>query len=378
MTYAGAAGDRSWFSAIRRCVIKIGSQALLDEAQRLDERPIISLVKQVSALRAQGREVVLVSSGAVAAGLPGLNLDRRPTDLPSLQAAAAVGQAQLMEVYRRHFFAHGIVVAQVLLTHPDLRSRERQLNARNTLNRLLQAGVVPIINENDTVAVDEIRVGDNDILSALVATMLHADVVILLTSASGVYDGPPSSGGKVIPTIARVDDAVYALVSPTRTSVGVGGMRTKLQAADMMARCGEHAIIAGAAEPNVLIRLFAGEAIGTQFLPREEKLEGRKRWIAFFDRPRGALHVDDGAAKALTTNGKSLLPIGIRLVEGTFDRGDPVRILDAGGREIARGLVNYSAEHARAIAGRASKDIAAILGVCEFPEVVHRDNLVLA
>lgn len=375
---AGTANDRSWFAGVTRCVVKIGSQALLDDADHLDEQRIVELVRQVSAVRAEGRDIVLVSSGAVATGLKGLGLKTRPTDLPSLQAAASVGQAQLMELYRRHFASHGLTVGQVLLTHSDLRSRGRQLNARNTLNRLLAAGVIPIINENDTVAVEEIRVGDNDILSALVATMLHTDVLIMLTTVSGVYARQPERAGEILPTIERVDEATYALVSAARTNVGMGGMSTKIRAADIVARCGDRAIVADARTDDVLSRLFAGEALGTQFLPRPERMAGRKRWIAFFGRPGGSIEIDDGAARALCADGRSLLAIGIRAVDGSFKRGDPVRILDASSTEIGRGLVNYDSHEVSAIAGQPSHRIEAILGACEYPEVIHRDNLVVA
>jgi glutamate 5-kinase len=321
--------------------------------------------------------VVCVSSGAVASGLHELGLSARPNDLPGLQAAAAVGQARLVEVYRRYFTDHGIAAAQVLLTHADLRSRERHLNARNTLTRLLRDGVVPVVNENDTVAVDEIRVGDNDTLAALVSVLLRADALVMLTTTDGLR-ARADDAGTLMTTVPRITPETFAAAGGTRSGLGTGGMRTKVEAADIVTRCGECAIIADASEPDVLARVLGGEAIGTFFAAREDRLAGRKRWIAFFDRPRGALHLDAGATVAVRDQGRSLLAAGIRAVDGAFASGDPVRILGDCGNEIARGLVAYPASELQRIHGCTSAEIAEILGRADAGEVVHRDDLVLS
>ncbi|MHC4948686.1 MAG: glutamate 5-kinase [Planctomycetota bacterium] len=376
-TPANRDGDgegRSRLREARRVVVKIGSRALVDHESRLEEDRLAALVDQMAGLRGGGREVVCVSSGAVAAGLRELGCERRPADLPTLQAAAAVGQARLMELYRRSFAAHDLVVAQVLLTHADLRARERHLNARNTLSRLLRRGVVPVINENDTVAVDEIRVGDNDLLSALVACLVRADALVLLTGADGLLTRPPGEGGRLVPRVERITHDIRAMAGGAGSDVATGGMRSKLEAVEIVTRAGERAVIANAREPDVLGRLFAGETLGTLFDPRERRLADRKRWIAFFDHPRGALHLDGGAVDAVRA-GRSLLAIGIRRAEGRFDRGAPVRLLDPDGVEIGRGLVNYPSDDLDRITGLRSDAIAGVLGTCEYEEVVHRDNL---
>jgi len=367
-----------WPGAVRRVVVKVGSRALVGDRLRLDEGSISGLVEQIVGVRAGGRQVVLVSSGAIAAGLGELGWTQRPRDLPGLQAAAAAGQARLIGLYRDAFARHGAVVAQVLLTHSDLRARERHLNARNTLSRLLGAGVVPIVNENDTVAVDEIRVGDNDLLSALVANLISADLLVLLTTADGLLSRPPGEGGKLIARVESITAEIRAMAGGAGSSVGTGGMRSKLQAAEMVSRCGIPLVIANARLPGVLPRILAGETVGTLFDPGSARMAGRKRWIAFFHRPRGQITVDRGAAGALRFRGSSLLAIGVKSVAGDFERGDPVSILDEEGLEIARGLVNYPAPQLRLICGRRSDQIATILGHCEYEEVIHRDNLVLA
>jgi len=371
-------GRRDWVGGVRRVVVKVGSRALVDDDHRLDEARIASLVGQIVRVRASGVQVVLVSSGAIAAGLPDLKLGGRPRDLPSLQAAAALGQARLIEIYRQSFAAHGVAVGQALLTHADLRDRDRHLNARNALNRLLEAGAVPVVNENDTVAVDEIRVGDNDQLSALVGNLVRADLVILLTTVAGLCTDHPSRGGVLVPEVGAVTAAVRAMAGGADDGVGTGGMQTKLDAAEICARGGERLIIADGREPDVLPRLLAGEAIGTSFEPVAGPMAGRKRWIAFFQKPTGTITVDDGAAKALVEQGSSLLAIGVRGVDGGFRHGDLVSVRDARGAEIARGLVNYAAADLERIKGKRTGEIAAILGACEYGEVVHRDNMSLA
>jgi len=372
------AAPRDWIRTVRRVVIKIGSRALVDEHHHLDPAQLEALTRQMAALQQAGRQVICVSSGAVAAGLGELGLTHRPGDLPALQAAAAVGQSRLIELYRRKFATCDCRAAQVLLTHPDLRSRERHLNARNTLHRLLDAGVIPIINENDTVSVDEIRFGDNDKLAALVTNLVHAELLMLLTVTDGLLTAPPEQGGQLIAQVDTITEEVFALAGDAGSSVSTGGMRSKVQAADIVTRSGEWAIIANGRHDNIVERLFAGEALGTVFTPRSQKMRGRKRWIAHFDHPAGAVHVDGGAAAALTERGASLLAAGLTHIEGDFHRGASVRILDTDGRELARGLVNYAAHDLRRIIGCRSEEIAGVLGACEFPEVIHRDNLALA
>jgi len=371
----------TWIDHIRRVVVKIGSRVIVDERHVLDENRIRALTGQMAALRADGREIICVSSGAIAAGLRDLGCRERPRDLPSLQAAAALGQSKLIGLYRRFFAEHGLAAAQVLLTRADLQARERHLNARSTLNRLLGAGVVPIINENDTVAVDEIRVGDNDVLSALVACLVRADALVLLTTADGLMTRPPGNsgdnGGKLVEVVGTITSDIHAMAGDAGSDLATGGMRSKLQAAEIVTRSGEWAVIANGCTPDVLSRIFAGERLGTVFEPRPTRLGGRKRWIAFFDHPLGDLEIDAGAVDALTADGRSLLAVGIRAVRGTFGRGAPVRIVDQHGIEIGRALVNYPSDELVQILGRRSSEIERILGCCEYEEVVHRDNLVL-
>ena len=367
----------SWAPKTRRLVVKIGSRVLVNETQGLDEPRLAALVAQMAGERKAGREVICVSSGAVAAGLRELGLAKRPGDLPLVQAAAAIGQARLMQVYRHHFAQHGLIVAQVLLTHADLRARERHLNARNTFNMLLEHGVIPIVNENDTVSVEELRFGDNDQLSALVAMLVQADLLVLLTTTEGLLTKPPEQAGELVPHVPKVTKEVTALAGAPASTLSLGGMRSKVLAAEMVTRAGERAIIANGMSDNVLARIMAGDAIGTLFEPRPEKLAGRKRWIAFFDHPKGAIHVDEGACRAMAMKGRSLLPVGVKAVEGTFARGEPVKVLGPDGSEIARGLVNYSADEVRRLAGKKSAEIAEILGRRDYEEIVHRDNMVL-
>ena len=378
-----------WVDHMRRVVVKIGSRVLVDEQHVLEETQVDAITRQMAQLHRDGREIVCVTSGAIAAGLGGLGCSERPEDLPSLQAAAAVGQARLIGLYRSAFAEHGLSTAQVLLTHADLRARERHLNTRNTFNRLLAGGVIPIVNENDTVAVDEIRVGDNDLLSALVACLVRADVLVLLTDAEGLMSRPPepsgdgrrsagnNAGGVLVRVVERITEETYAMAGDRGSGVATGGMRSKLQAAEMVTRAGERAVIADGRLPDVLTRLFGGEPLGTMFQPHPQRLQGRKRWIAFFDHPRGDLEVDAGAAEAVRNAGRSLLAVGVSAVRGAFGRGDPVRIVGPDGAEIARALVNYPSDDLRRIIGCHSSRIVEILGCCEYPEVVHRDNLVL-
>ena len=372
----------TWVDHTRRVVIKIGSRVLVDEHHLLDEQRVRALTGQMAALRAGGREVVCVSSGAIAAGLHQLGCSERPGDLPSLQAAAALGQSRLIGCYRRFFAEHDLAAAQVLLTRADLQARERHLNARNTFNRLLAAGVVPIVNENDTVAVEEIRVGDNDLLSALVACLVRADALVLLTTVDGLLTSPPTasgdSPGELVEVVERITSLTHAMAGEPHSPLATGGMRSKLQAAEIVTKSGEHVIIANGGTPDILTRIFAGERVGTLFTPRPQRLRGRQRWIAFFDHPRGDLEVDAGAAAALRTDGRSLLAVGVTGVRGTFGKGAAVRIVDPAGVEVGRALVNYPSNELTRIIGRRSGEIVKILGCCEYEEVVHRDNFVLS
>jgi glutamate 5-kinase len=365
----------------RRIVVKIGSHALMDDRGLLDEAQVRSLVAQMAQLRHGGLEVICVSSGAVAAGLRELDLPRRPRDVPSLQAAAAIGQARLIALYRQCFAEHDLSVGQVLLIHDDVRSRVRHLNASNTLSYLLKRGAVPIVNENDTVAVDEIRFGDNDRLSALVACLIRADALLVLTTVDGLLASPPTmkhKGGEVIPLVERITPEVHALADGETTASGTGGMRTKLHAAEIATRAGLAAVIANARAKDVLPRIASGEEIGTLFTSdaRGQPMRGRHRWIAFFERSQGALHLDAGAAKAVRERNSSLLAVGITRVEGHFDCGATVSVVDASGRIIARGLVNYPSESIERIRGCKSAQIRDILGSCEYEEIIHRDNMV--
>ena len=356
----------------RRVVVKVGTAALTDEAGRLDGQFISDLCSQVAGVVAGGVEVALVSSGAIGAGMAELNLDAKPGTLPMLQAAAAVGQGQLMRTFHDAFAAMGVKVAQILVTRGDFEDRTRYLNIRNTIAALYDLGVVPIVNENDTVAVDELegRFGDNDIVAALVTNMLRADVLVMLTVVDGVM-----AGGKVLDIVAGAD--APKLVDDSLSRGGSGGMGTKLQATHMVAAAGEAAVIANARTPDVLGRLLAGEKLGTVCLPAEGKMSSRRRWIGQAARSAGKITVDDGAAKALREGGKSLLPSGITDVAGNFRRGDTVAIIDAAGNQVARGLTNYSASDIDAIKGLKTAQIPAALGEKPYDEVIHRNNMVV-
>jgi glutamate 5-kinase len=335
----------------KRVVVKFGSGLLTDERYRLAPAQIERLAAQLAGLRAQGRECVLVSSGAIAAGMGALGLSKRPKQLPELQAAAAVGQGKLMALYDAVFGKLGLGVAQVLLTHEDLKARNRYLSARQTLDTLLERGVVPIINENDTVAVDEIKFGDNDRLGALTATLIDADLLIILSHVEGLLDREK----RLVPVVTEVTREIESLAGGTDRVTSVGGMKSKLEAAKIVTRAGIPMVIASGDRASVLAEVVAGEEVGTVFLPKIGKLASRKRWIAFFQKPAGVLVVDDGARKALCEAGKSLLAKGVVRVEGQFSVGDVVSIHDTSGREFARGLVKNTERHV----------------------VVHRDDLVV-
>jgi glutamate 5-kinase len=346
-----------------RIVVKVGTGVLTDSRKQPDLAQMEQLVAQIAAQREAGREIVLVSSGAVGAGMGVLGHSKRPSDLAELQACAAIGQSKLMATYDKLFAAHGLAVAQVLLTHADLEHHERHLNARNTLINLLGHGVVPIINENDVVSFTELKFGDNDTLSALVASLLPADLLVILTTVDGVIENFGKPGAKVISKLDKIDAALEKMAGGTDSATAVGGMSSKIQAAKIVVRSGIPLVIASGRKKNNLARVLEAKDEGTLFLPQDRRMQSRKRWIAFFHHARGAIIVDEGAKKALRDGGKSLLPPGIARCEGMFSAGDVVRICDANGTEFARGIADYSA-----------KDIASGL---KRVEVVHRDNLVV-
>lgn len=361
-------------------VVKIGTTTVTGGTPRVSTRQLVELVRQIATLRAAGKDVIVVSSGAMAAGREKLGLGSPPKGIPAKQMLAAVGQPRLMAIYEQLFGLYDVVTAQVLLTRADLANRSRYLNSRNTLNALLGQRVVPVINENDTVAVEEIRVGDNDNLAALVANLVEADLLVLLTDQAGLYTADPrrDAAAKLVEVVAEpvIPDALWQAAGGSGTGQGTGGMVTKLQAADLARRSGTRVVIASGTEPDVLLRLAAGERVGTTFQPTATAVEGRKRYILTGSCARGKLAVDDGAAAALAGGG-SLLPVGLRRVEGSFDRGDPVRVQDAAGREIARGLAEYPAADLRRIAGHHSHEIESILGYVYAEEVIHRNHMVL-
>jgi glutamate 5-kinase len=363
----------------QRLVVKVGSSLVTNEGQGLDRMALAEWARQVASLRASGREVVLVSSGAIAEGLQRLGWKRRPRALHDLQAAAAVGQMGLIQVYESCFSQHGLMTSQVLLTHEDLADRKRYLNARSTLRTLLALSVIPIINENDTVATDEIRFGDNDTLAALVTNLIEADALIILTDQAGLYDRDPRKHpGAMLVTEARAGDVkLEGMAGGAGSAFALGGMLTKVLAAKRAARSGAHTVIASGREVDVLLRLAAGEPIGTHLTAERPTLIARKQWLADHLQVRGRLLLDAGAVKALAVDGKSLLPIGVHDAVGEFERGEVVSCIDEAQREIARGLVNYSATETRRILRTPSTEIESKLGYVDDPELIHRDNLVL-
>jgi glutamate 5-kinase len=363
----------------RRIVVKVGSTLVTDEGRGLDEGAIGEWCRQLAALARDGREVIMVSSGAVAEGMKRLGWSARPHELNELQAAAAVGQMGLAQMYETKLREHGMGSAQVLLTHADLADRERYLNARSTLLTLLQLKVVPVINENDTVVNDEIKFGDNDTLGALVANLVEADALVILTDQAGLYDADPrrNPGAKLVREARAGDAALEAMAGGAGSTLGKGGMITKILAAKRAAGSGASTVIAWGREPDCLLRLARGEAIGTLLVAPTHKHQARKRWIADHLQLRGSVAVDDGAAAKVRADGKSLLPIGMTAVEGEFSRGDVIAVRDAAGREIARGLANYAAAEARLLCRKPSSQIEALLGYVAEHEMIHRDNLVV-
>ncbi|SFU91483.1 glutamate 5-kinase [Halomonas korlensis] len=370
--------SRDTLVGARRVVVKIGSALLTNDGRGLDDAAIGGWVDQIAELHRRGIEVVLVSSGAVAAGMVRLGWQRRPSAVHELQAAAAVGQNSLTECYEGHFARHGILTAQVLLTHDDLSNRKRYLNARSALRTLVGLRVVPVINENDTVVTDEIRFGDNDTLGALVANLLEADALVILTDQEGLFDADPRAnpGARLIQQ-GRADDPSLAAVAGGGGALGRGGMTTKVRAAQLAARSGAVTVIASGRQSAVLARLVAGESLGTLLLPEQAPMAARKRWLAGQLQVRGTLTLDDGAVSVLRRQGSSLLPVGVRQAAGTFVRGDMVLCVDEQGHRVAKGLVNYGIEDARQILGKPSQRIEAILGYMEAPELIHRDNLII-
>ena len=371
---------QSILSKSKCLVVKVGSTLVTNEGQGLDTIAIAHWADQIARLKVMGKQVVLVSSGAIAEGLQRLGWKTRPHALHELQAAAAVGQMGLVQVYETCFRKHDLHTAQILLTHEDLADRKRYLNARSTLRTLLALNVIPIINENDTVVTDEIKFGDNDTLAALVTNLIEADALVIMTDQKGLYSADPRQDptAQLIQEAKAGDPGLEKIAGGAGSALGRGGMLTKVLAAKRAARSGAHTVIAWGREPDVLVRLAQGELIGTQLIADEtNKVAARKKWLADHLQVRGKLVLDSGAVKALQADGKSLLPIGVLDVSGEFERGEVVTCVDANGKEIARGLVNYNAQETRKILRKPSAEIEALLGYVDEPELVHRDSLVL-
>ncbi len=367
--------------APQRLVVKVGTRLLTHSSGRLNPDYIESLVAQMAGLYEQGNEIILVSSGSIGAGMGRLKMKRRPSSIPEKQAAAAVGQGLLVQIYERMFSEHGITVAQVLLTRTDLVSRRRYINARNTICCLLNWGVVPVINENDTVSAEEIKFGDNDQLSALVAALIDARLLVILTDIDGFYSGNPQRDpdARLIPVVNEITPRLKSWAGLSTDDLATGGMVTKLKAAEIATNSGVGVYIADGTAPDILNRIFSGkQQVGTYFCPRERYLNHRKRWIAYGRMVKGRVTVDNGAKRALCRQGKSLLPVGVLSVEGSFKTGDLVAVLDLEGRELGRGLTNFSSGELSRIKAHASSEIPDILGGADEPEeVIHRDNLVI-
>ncbi len=370
--------SHSPLATARRLVVKVGSALVTSNGNGLDLAAIAGWARQIAALRAAGREVVLVSSGAVACGVQRLGWQRRPRTMHEKQAAAAVGQAALVEVYEAAFNKHQLRTAQILLTHDDLADRKRYLNARSTLNTLLELGVIPIINENDTVVTSEIKFGDNDTLGALVANLLEADALIILTDQKGLYTADPRKDptARLIERATAGDPALEDMAGGAGTQVGTGGMITKVIAAKRAARSGAATVIASGHEVDPILRLAQGEALGTLLISETPPLAARKQWLADHLQLAGRITLDAGAVAALQA-GKSLLPVGMTMVQGDFERGAAIACQTEDGQEIARGLSNYGSSEARRIAGKSTAEIEHILGYLEDAEMIHRDNLIL-
>lgn len=370
---------QSVIQSAQRLIVKVGSSLVTNDGKGLDHAAIANWAAQIAQLRKLDKQVVLVSSGAVAEGMQRLRFERRPSAIHELQACAAVGQMGLVQIYETSFGAHGLRTAQVLLTHADLADRERYLNARSTLFTLLSLGVIPVINENDTVVTDEIKFGDNDTLGALVANLIEADALIILTDQRGLYTADPRKdpAAEFVHEAKAGDPVLEAMAGGAGSGIGSGGMLTKILAARRAAISGAHTVIAWGREDQVLLRLAHGEAIGTQLTAQTAQLTARKQWMADHLKTAGKVVLDAGAVQKLTNEGKSLLPIGVLDVAGEFGRGDVITCVDESGRAIARGMSNYASSEARRIMRKPSGEIAAILGYVEDSELIHRDNLVL-
>jgi glutamate 5-kinase len=360
-------------------VVKVGTNVLTGAGGLLDRARIQSLADQVQRVRAAGRRVALVSSGAIGAGVGKLNLGRRPADLPHLQACAAVGQSALMQLYQESLAPSGVPVGQLLLTAGDFDSRARYLNVRNTILTLFEYGCLPVINENDTVSVAEIKLGDNDHLAAMVANLLQAPLLVLLTNVDGLFTADPRAdpAARLVPTVPHIDRAVTDMAAATLSSFGTGGMRSKLRAARDATAAGGAVVMANGSADGILDRVFAAEPVGTLFLPHGEAMPAWKRWLGYTARPEGTLTMDAGARRAVVGRGASLLPVGVRSVKGEFGKGAVVSVCDAEGVEVARGLVNYSSADAVKIAGLSTEQVTATLGKLPYAEMIHRDNLVV-
>lgn len=373
--------DQAWkrVAQAKRWVVKIGSALLTADGEGLDQEAIAGWVDQMAALRQKDVEIVLVSSGSIAEGMSRLEMTRRPHELHRLQAAAAVGQMGLIQTYESNFQRYQMHTAQVLLTHEDLSNRQRYLNARSTIRELLKLGVVPVINENDTVVTDEIRFGDNDSLGALVANLIEADALIILTDQKGLHESDPrkNPNAPIVSQAYASDQRLDAMAGGGVGSLGRGGMATKLNAARLASRSGAITVIASGRQQNVLSKLHQGESLGSLLVPDLEPLAARKQWIAGHLQAHGRLVLDEGAVKVLTKGGKSLLSVGVKAVYGDFSRGDMVTCEGPGGERIARGLVNYDSNAVQKILGKSSGDIESLLGYVSEPELIHRDNLVL-
>jgi glutamate 5-kinase len=362
-----------------RLVVKVGSALLTNHGAGIDSGAIDQWVDQIAHLLDQNKQIVIVSSGAIAEGLVRLGLESRPQSIHMLQSAAAVGQMGLIQTYESSFRRYGRQTAQILLDHDDMANRERYLNARGVMQSLIKLGVVPVVNENDTVVTDEIRFGDNDRLAALVANLIDADALLILTDKDGLYNANPDTNpqASLIPKALASDSALDAIAGGSGGVLGRGGMKTKLQAARLAARSGCHTVIAGGHNPDILLRIAAGESDGTLLLADQAPLAARKQWLAGQLQVKGTLVLDDGASRVLRQQGRSLLAVGVTSIEGTFTRGELVSCVDSQGAEVSRGLVNYSSEEAQLIKGRATEDIVDILGYRDDEELIHRDNMVV-
>lgn len=362
-----------------KVVVKIGSALLTDNGKGIDHNMIANWVNQIAMLRTSGVDVVLVSSGAIVEGIKRLGLKSRPTSISQLQAMAAVGQMGLAQAYEACFNEHGLHCAQVLLTHDDLANRQRYLNARSTLRTLLSYGAIPVVNENDTVSNEEIRFGDNDTLGALVSNLIEADLLIILTDQTGLYDSNPAhnANATLIQKADANDPVLMTYAGPSDGTLGRGGMQTKVSAAQLAARSGTHTVIASGKHDNVISQLVQGEAIGTFLEARQGHLAARKQWLAGHMRCKGKLHLDDGAVNVLVNKNASLLSIGVHKISGQFNRGEVVSCVDGNGVEVARGLVNYSSVESTKIMGQSSLNLSKILGYEYSPELINRENLVL-